>query len=306
MKSLFLLGLLGLPGCKGGDEKGEATADTAPYLVDEDALDLPAPSFDAASATAGIETALEASARVTADPLVAAYEAVIADADSSCPTYYRGDDGTYWYDDCTSSTGAHFNGYGTEILYEDYSDGGYVYNGSAVYGVAEITTADGEILSLNGGAATATGEGSEGSTLHQEQISGHFAWTGAEADGTWLEEGLDPQLTRTTLALGVFWGVGLEGSLSGLSGDIDAAVFDGVFLASTEAGSPCEIEPAGTISLRGADGEWVDILFDVPWDPDAQAWGAMDPDTCDGCGAAWSRGVSLGQVCADFSALALD
>ena len=63
-------------------------------------------------------------------------------------------------------------------------------------------------------------------------------------------------------------------------------------------GSDCPIEPAGSMSIRLASGEWLDLSFDGPrWD------GPTEPSVCDGCGEIWSKEVPLGELCLDFSVM---
>ena len=64
----------------------------------------------------------------------------------------------------------------------------------------------------------------------------------------------------------------------------------------------CTAEAGGTVSLYSADVGWVDVLFDGR----ASATDPIDVTLCDGCGAAWSAGDYLGQVCVDFSELVPD
>ena len=52
------------------------------------------------------------------------------------------------------------------------------------------------------------------------------------------------------------------------------------------------------MSIRDADGEWYQAIFDGPAFQGAEVF----PPDCDGCGEVWFRGQRLGEVCPDFSA----
>ena len=292
---LLLMAACGQP----GDDPG--SGEEAPYLLDDSELDLPQPSFDADAASAAVDEALAALRGITAEPVLDAYRDAAEGADRSCPNTYTSDDGyDYWYDDCTSSDGTSFQGYGALIDYATESDG-VTLTGSVVYGSGTITRPDGGVLSLNGAAGLLSGEGSDGLNTVMNVVDGQFSLDDA-TDG-WLASGLEPSLTMQGLAAGDLRAFSAAGTLAGLETDIDAIMADDLLMASEGTGTPCSLEPAGTLSLRGADGHWTDIVFDVPYDSASQSFGDMDPERCDGCGTAWFEGEAIGQACFDFSTL---
>lgn len=285
----------------GPSEKGSVADSEAPYLLDESELDLPEPTFDADEASAAVEEALGALVAITAEPIVDAYQDAVEGADRSCPTWYTSDDGQdYWYDDCTSSDGTSFQGYGALVAYATTSDG-VALTGSVVYGSGTITRPDGVTLSLNGAAGLLDGEGDNGVQTAMNVVDGDFSLD--DADEGWLATGLEPSLTMQALSYGDLRAFSAAGTLAGLDTDIDAILADDMLIATEGTGTPCSLEPTGTLSLRGADGHWTDIIFDVPFDASTQTFGEMDADLCDGCGTAWFEGQEIGQACFDFSVL---
>lgn len=276
---------------------------TAPNLADTGSLDLPAPVLSADEIASAIAEADDALLTVSPSPVIAAYEQALAEADESCPAFYSSTDGPYWYDDCVTTEGAHFDGYGTEIAYDGVLVDGASLSGRSVGGGGTVETVAGHTLSLHGSAWQVEGSDAEGARVLSVALSGELGWDGPEAEGTWLESGLSGDFGLT-----LSWGVAarsltLSGSLAGLSGPVSAVAWEGFLLASADAGSPCEAEPAGTIAVRDADGHWTEVLFDVPWDASEQRWGEMSAQDCDGCGEAWFEGLDLGEVCLDFSRL---
>lgn len=295
-----MLIVLALAGCG-----PEAPADTdvadipSEYITDEQ--DPPEPTYDLVAIAAAVQGALDQVLRMDADPVFGAYDAVMAGQSGSCPNYYSDGDATYWYDQCESDAGFAFSGYGYTLLYEDYPDpeSGYVYNGRGLFAAATIEAADGHLFSGAGTVYALVGDKGE---EHYDQLvlQGTFRWDGAEVDGTWVGDGVSPDLVRASYrhdSYGRY--VSLDGGMSPLEGEMIAVAFEDVLIYEESIGSTCEIEPAGSISVRGLDGSWYDVLFDGPTDEAPNT----DPDDCDGCGTAYYRGEPMGQVCADFSQL---
>ena len=117
-------------------------------------------------------------------------------------------------------------------------------------------------------------------------------------------EGLSPDLSVGAYVNPEYDGryIYLNGGVSGFVGDTTAILFDQVVLIEGTLGGPCPQEPYGTISVRGEEGEWYDVLFDGP-DPNNE-W-QLDPTECDGIGHAFFRGESIGEVTVDFTGLYL-
>lgn len=278
----------------------DGAEDSAPYLVDESALDLPEPTFDADAASEAVAEAVVAFREITAEPIVDAWTELMAGEDAGCPTYYATDEGTYWYDDCVSDDGTHFQGYGALVRYTGAEDGGYAWSGDVVYAVATIEDPDGRVLRVNGVAGDLRGEGG-GVSAGWNVVNGTFSWDGA--DEGWLSSELEPRIEMQALSAGSARAMRLDGSLGGLGTATDTVVLDEILLATEETGAPCSEEPTGTLSLRGADGHWTDVVFDVPFDAATETFGEMDEADCDGCGTAWFQGRDVGQACFDFSEL---
>lgn len=287
----------------GGDTEGtEDTAVTpAPYIVEEE--DPPQADFSAEQITAAILNAMTAAKGIHAAPVFDAYQAVMDGQDGGCPNYYEQDGNEYWYDYCTSDAGVTYNGYSFYYAYDNYDVGdGLIYNGGALYGVAQVTDAAGHTFEAGGSAVEVVADAADGSyRMWQSQVQGSFAWDGPGGEGTWLAEGLAPDLIMYAYYLPAYEGHAffLDGAVSGLGGDFDVVVFDSATIFDANAGGGCSIEPSGVVSVRDGEGNWYDVLFDGPVE-----WGGdFDAAACDGCGSAWFRGEEVGQACLDFSAL---
>ena len=277
-----------------------APAEPTPYLVDEEAP--PAPALDAATLEGAIAEALAQAWTLRADPILLGYEAAMAHAEPGCPDYYSNDGNVYWYDQCTTSDGTRFDGYGFAQIYEGYDAGdGNLYDGFGLYGVARVTTPEGHRF-VSGGSAYSLRTANADTTTWQSVIQGTFSWDGAEASDSWKVGDLTPDLTLVAVgananALGR--AVAIQGSVGGLEGPVNAVLFDGFLIYTAAWGSACAIEPGGGVSLRGEDGGWYDVLFDGP----AEWGGSADAAACDGCGDAWFRGEPIGTVCMDATTL---
>lgn len=274
----------------------------APYVVDEDALDLPSSDLDTDALASAVEEAFALIPTLDPAPLIDAYDDILALADASCPTWYTSTDGEYWYDDCVSEDGAHFQGYATSLDLTALETDDVSYTGGAAYGAATLTDPDGHALVMNGaiGVAAAT-EG--GSTTTQLVLDGAVTWDGPSADDTWLSAGLVPQLQGYAVSYGQLRALIIDGAVSGYTGAYSSVSFDQVLAASEGVGAPCALEPSGTVSVRSAAGQWTEIVFDLPYDVETESFGEMDPADCDGCGHAWSYGAYVGEVCVDLAPL---
>jgi hypothetical protein len=278
-----------------GDGGGGADA-PAPYVVDEP--QPPQASADVDEVQAALQRVVDAVLTVSAHPVQDAYSAVMSDQGGGCPNYYDSPDGTYWFDQCTSDSGADFSGYvfayGAYQVIDPYS--GMPMDYWQGYGGATVTTGGGERFELAGTAVWTSVLSPEGDA-YQSLVQGTFAWDGPEADDTWLgDASIDPDLYWYAAAFPAVGGnyLYVDGAL-GL-GD-EAAAFDGVQIGEN-IGFACGVEPGGTIGVRVADGSWYDVQFHGPTDADPE----VAPKDCDGCGDAFYRGEPLGTVCVDFSA----
>ena len=273
-------------------------AELSPYLADEDPVTLP--DWDAEAVSSALDDVVGALHALHGGVVPAAWQAAFEGADDDCPTWYSGTDGDYWYDNCTASSGNGFDGYG---IYYDFdgtlwSDGN-AWVGSGVYGFATLTDADGAALHLSGTALAVTAE-QDGYVQHYSGVDGAFSRDGD--DGTWLTEGPESGLVMygyelTTTGARAFT---VTGGVSGLSGAVETVVFEDMLIGNDIAGSPCPEEPSGSLSVRDAEGRWIDVLFDLDYSEDGGLV-LQDEGACDGCGAAWYDGEPLGELCLDWS-----
>jgi hypothetical protein len=296
--------------CATPDEPAPAEEkyEPVPYVVDEAAP--PEAALSPEEIEAAIDEAAAGILGVNAAPVVAAYTEAMAES-AGCPDYYEVDGSQYWYDECTTDTGTHYSGYAQWILYDGYPDGaGNLYDGAGFYGVGSITRPDGASFSFGGAAyaLVATPESIDPTDRNwyayfQSVVQGGFAYDGPAAAGTWLYEGGAPDLSTVVYYAPGYDGkyVAVDGGVSDLTGElVTAVVMDGVILMSDAIVPDCPGEPAGVVSVRDAEGNWIDVLFHG-----ATEWGGKPDDAalCDGCGEAWFAGEPVGTVCPDFSPL---
>lgn len=288
-----------------------AAPSPSPYIYEE--AEPPSPSLAGDAVGAAVQAAVDVLPQLTAQPIVVGYEAATVGQDLSCPDYYSDGTNTYWYDYCWTEDGSYFTGYGFIYNYVDYAAGdGYLYNGDAIFVVADVTNAAGYTFTGSGSAYMldmvhpGDSAGNVPHTLYYSIIQGTFAYDGPEVAGSWMTTDLAPDLTM--LAYNVpqetspyYYGryFTVSGGVNNLEGDVGTVVFDEVLLFEDTMYSDCPIEPAGTVSVRDGAGEWYDVLFDGP----TEAAVEIEDDLCDGCGAVYFRGTYVGEACADFTAL---
>lgn len=263
--------------------------------------------LDSQALAEGIQAAMDVALGLSGQPVIDGYFSMLDDADDNCPTWYEQDGNVFWYDYCTSSTGALFDGYGFYYPYDnvDLDGTGTLWSGDYLYGVATITDSDGTWFHTGGGVQVLTGfnpgedafSDVDDSYYGMSQAVGGFEWTAPEADDTWIGAGIQPNLYLYTVDYPGYGirGAMVDGGISGLSGDATAVLFDNNFIYHEAAGSLCEQEPTGSIQLRDADGRWWVVDFDTP------DGGTMSRELCDGCGTVSYAGEELGEVCVDFS-----
>ncbi len=283
--------------------------DPEPEVVDppegdylDDTVDEEVPELDAAALTTAGNLALAEAVSVNGGPAVAAYFEALGDSDAACPVWNVSDGTPFWFDSCTTDSGAYFDGYGYHYEYVGESDGSNTWTGFAINTLATITTADGHVFEGAGAAGYLTGVDAGGNDVWYSYVQPGFSYDGAAAEGTWLDDGLDPNMTWYALRVPASGGVAatLNGSAKVSDGPLAALVFNDILLLDELLGSSCPEEPHGSLSVLDNDGHWIDVYFDGPeWEgPETP------PELCDGCGAAWYRGTFLGEACFDFSPLA--
>lgn len=120
---------------------------------------------------------------------------------------------------------------------------------------------------------------------------GPLAWSGGDLRGSWLERGWGAYLEESWSRAGARASVRVTGGLDGLDGPLVAVTLQDLHVESAEPG--CRPEPAeGVVTARDAAGRW--LVLD---------WG----EPCDGCAEATvDGGRSIGEVCLDLDALALE
>lgn len=307
MRALHLCVLLALSACGTEPDPVSAppvappeliTSPEAPFVSppDEEAGD----GVDIALLISSANEAITLAASIAPDPILAAYRDLATGAEPACPAIYS--DGTvdYWLDSCTTSSGTLFEGFGVDAAVS-IDDGYSSYDVESTGGTARIEDASGIWLELDGFVQRIDDE-DEGVVSSTLILAGRFDTNHPAADGSWLEEGLRPNLVTSTYDIGslraAFF---ITGAVDELQGAYSAVAFDscGVIDASIGYGG-CDLEPSGVVSLRMPTGGWIDIVFD----PIAVDEGIVleDPATCDGCGRVWDGDVDLGTVCLDFSA----
>lgn len=276
----------------------------SPYLPAE--TTPPEPQYSSDEIGLAIEEALSTLYDLNAQPVLSAYTEVIDGQDDYCPRYYSGDAGYYWFDQCQSTTGTSFSGYGFYTYYDaQYSPGdGNFMTGEVVTGASSITTPEGHMLNLSGTVGHIYRQHETNPTeSYQTVVNGTFDWNGPSAIDTWLNTSIELDLNVFayihTEANGKY--IGISGGIAGLDGDFNAIVFDQIGLIDAALGGACEQEPYGAISVRSPEGEWYDVLFDGV-NPNTFE---NDPSQCDGRGHVSFRGTSIGTVAIDFSNLYL-
>jgi hypothetical protein len=286
----------------------EEQEDDAPSEYIYDAEEADEALLSAGEIEESIREVLEVVVWTNPMELTAFYEDIRLDGgDDDCPYYYKDADGEnyyghdYWYDSCTAGSGSTFSGYALSYSYEPYVSGSYIYDDQAyLSSYGSITDRLGNVMDLSGSFYHYSYGHLDSATRYgYAYLIGDARWSSEEAADTWLASEYSLNLTYS-------WGsypseggyyIDLVGSISGLTGVTNAALFEAFYLSSASIGSDCELEPSGTLSVRDAAGEWYHVEFQGP------AWSGAPVFTpeCDGCGDAFYRGEFLGEVCPDFS-----
>lgn len=275
-----------------------------PYIYEPDAP--PEPRISAEELGPIISDTLGAAFLLQLDPLYETYDSLIGGADrDGCPImldyHYPSIHEQFWLGECTASSGVSFTGQSYLYEYESYIDPSGAYlDGFALYLSGGMEAPTGEFIVGAGEALDLVGAG-VGYRFYLRALNGTFLVGDSQGYFSGLDGSTVPAMSVTALYSPPVKGrsVVLEGAMGGLSGEIGTVAVSALTLTNAALGSVCPTEPSGSISLRDRDGNWYDVFFDTPVEPD-ESW---DPSLCDGCGDAWFRGSYLGEVCADFSTL---
>lgn len=234
-------------------------------------------------------------------------------AEPGCPDVYAGDlpsftasetGGWGWEDACTGAAGARFDGY---LWWLSQITVNGVLGGSPPGRALARRVLTGEGAVSEGAEVRYVFEGNQDETLDMEVGREDVKWTySGEFDvSTWGSDAFaetDPtpngwraagsitthggDLWDFSLAMeAYFFGTVLDGRMDALSADLDWSL--------DPEGEGCDAEPFGSLSLRLADGTWLDMAY-------LEAGGnSMSPD-CDGCATLYVRGLEAGQVCPEL------
>jgi hypothetical protein len=270
-----------------------------PYLADDDGLDTPELT---AGLVEGIENTIAALPLVTADVALASYFEATADQDPGCPAWYYDEEGTpYWYGSCVTEGGTAYEGYGQLGILDGYYDGYNTWAGTQYYGVNTVVDAAGQAFTSNGGAAWATAVTDDGTVALYNAVQGDFTWEGPAADGSWMRGEAEADFNWYSAQQEGNPGgtVAINGRLAIGDLDVQTIIFE-LTAIDPRWGASCGEEPAGSMSVLTADGDWLDVFFD------GSSWEQLEvePALCDGCGQAWYKGAPVGDLCLTFPALA--
>ena len=265
----------------------------------------------------GIEEGLQTMRLLDPALLQGQYLELVEDGDSDeegCPewkeNFYLASESTtynYWKDACTSDEGTLFSGWAKQQRPMEYQSGNHhILDDGYLEGEFEISQPGGQRLEFSGKVS------------YYERINNYYYYTDrtdfdrhyyVDASGdvtlqssseatTWLTESYVYDYTIAfrdyddDAGMYADW----EGGIFGISGDAPAIYASDFYIYSGDAGSPCEQEPSGLISIRDTEGQWYDVEFHGP--PYSGAW-SYQP-ACDGCGEVWFRGEYMGEACVDF------
>lgn len=232
---------------------------------------------------------------INAQPVVDSYRGAMSHAYGECPTLVETSsdltgDVDYWDGMCEGERDVWFKGPMTTWTYEDIdvADGqidlvstileqnGFLYTGAGVRGQTDIFSVDTSI-DFNCSCAAFWGQGvnSEGGSSFFSLVDGPSHWTGSEAEGTWLADGLRPGLWQSfeiNTAEG-FQMASIHGSITGYAERYDTAQFDLDLFRPLDHSSACYADlTVFTIEVRDAQtGQWASIDFRVETNGDACA-----------------------------------
>jgi len=206
----------------------------------------------------------------SAHPFVSLFVSLMEESDSQCPRWYSDENGTYWFDSCTSTQGTLFEGYGThQIVVEREDEGGNRWNGNIVHSASLIESQSGEWLS---------------STGHASLLYGINTENGADIFSSSLSEGFSShEYTRTPQIS--MWASRVD-SYQNIHFDAVRMIDDAALVFNQNLLGSHSLCPEGSQSIQ-TDNGWVQVF-----------WSA---ENCSGCSSVFFEGQPIGEVCIDFS-----
>ena len=216
--------------------------------------------------------------------LLDVYDEMLEQTDASCPRWFNNPDGLYWADTCTSEDGVSFQGFATSIPRDDLTpdDYGNMFTGRQIHCEGTLSQGD-TVMQCVCGINELTGVDANGHDVFYS-YSRHYVLT--EADDVTHFPDAEMWAVKAPTYKALFQnGVQIVRDAESVLGAVE-------FGNQTMTNVDCLKEPNGTQHIQ-VSGQWIY----VEWHGDH----LDQPDSCDGCGAAYSRGVSIGAVCADFS-----
>ncbi len=222
-----------------------------------------------------------------------AFDAAMTHREEGCPAYETNGPQTAVAGDCTTADGWAWYGVGQLSHIEDF----HIVLGEidAWHRVWDYSTGNVRVVGpdaryeLLGYSWYRDYDTDAGARAIRGELWGEFEveGDGAFADG-WIARDRGVELYVDLVEAEGGWDGTWTVGVSRLDGVAWAYVYD--FALSSAAGG-CTAEPAGAVEILDAAGTWYEVAFD-------------GDVACDGCGAAAVDGAPLGEVCADFSALA--
>ena len=277
-----------------GDSTSESLQRDTAYVIFDTAVDSPS-EIDLNAISGLLQNHIDQLRQFDTKPVLDELALILSEADETCPTYYTNVENPYWADQCTSTAGAEFQGYGTSISYVDLlQEDGSISTGSHYYGEGYLISSTGLQFEIEGGLASTDSLAEDGAFFYTRYMDGQV-YNADALDWTGWDYGPRFQLTgarNPESGLQLFFGAAeLETETT--------AVFIDELVMINDIYDICALEPGAQISLFTEESGWLDIRFNGPT---FESWD-VDMSLCDGCGQVSQFGEDLGEVCLDFSQL---
>lgn len=291
----------------------EDTGDTG-TITTEPGPDVPPP--DPVAMATSLEAALTLVPELSTRACFDVYADLAADSTRVCPLVVGTELGREWaMDSCTGPGGTTYSGtmvfdddqheYVADTLFDDW----FTPYGSLVgpaWPEPGAFTGDTNGLWIDGHAAI----GPPGGEIDSFLLAGRFRslsatqdgvqlrWHGLEGTclydrpvGTWIDRRptLWVHLAQLSAEGSDAYRTEVDGTIGNLPAPYASVSFQALAWTDPRLGGSCALEPTGAVELRHDDGPAYRVTFG---------------DACDGCGRISVLGFDLGEMCADFSALA--